>query len=230
MMTRSIKISLVGLSGSGKTTALKAISRDAYLSAETMRAPTEQEAEAWNVNMNSDIPTSSVPNFAQVMLDKNCKIYEDFSGIAKPGDISCMIFDTCGQEIFYQINQSTMEGSDGILFLIDSSIPINSQRKPLERAYEELISYCNSLPANSFNEEIPIVVICNKQDLVQKYNLKLGSIGKASFVKTILDSWIPNLKNSKYFNASAKHKWGIKEALECLISEIMESILRVSIF
>ena len=72
-MTYSIKISLVGLSGSGKTTTLKALCPDAFLMAEQQRMPTEVEAKAWQISTNTPIPTSSVPNFAQLIFNSKYK-------------------------------------------------------------------------------------------------------------------------------------------------------------
>jgi translation elongation factor EF-Tu-like GTPase len=66
-----------------------------------------------------------------------------------------------------------------------------------------------------------MIVVCNKQDIVDRKKVKEGSIGKAGFMKTILDSYIYKLKNVPFFNASALEQWGIQEAIENLVRMIM---------
>lgn len=220
-MTYTIQVCLVGLSGSGKTTLLKALSPFAILIAEQERLPTPEEAEAWDVPLDSLVSTSSAPNYANVIFDENCKLKNHtITDQIQKTDIVCTIYDTIGQEIYYPIRKSTAEGSQGILFVIDSAVPVIQQKDNLIQAYSEVISF--------FDELVPTVVICNKQDIIDRKNLiknkDSGSYGKAEQIKIFLNSFLPEFRNCRYFNTSAVEKWGIKKPIEYLVFEIMERI------
>ena len=226
-MPYSLKISLVGLSGSGKTTSLKALCPDAYLLSEAERSPTEDEAKAWQIGLDEKIPTSRIPNFAQIVLDENCKVKPKESYQGKElgeHDIHCLVFDTVGQEIFYPVQQATTQGSDGILYIIDSSVPSVYQKHKIVRAYNAIMSY--------FPIDTPLCLVYNKQDLVQKrrlqdddefdYNVK--NLGRAFYITNLLKNEIPGIEKYPYSNASAIEGWGIQEAVENLVEIIMERL------
>ena len=226
-MPYSLKISLVGLSGSGKTTTLKALCPDAYLLSEGERPPTEDEAKAWKVGLDEKIPTSRIPNFAQIVLDENCKVKpkEEYQGKELgEKDIHCLVFDTVGQEIFYPVQQATTQGSDGILYIIDSSVPIVYQKDKIVRAYNAIMAY--------FPSDTPLCIVYNKQDLVQKQRLEDGdefdynvkNLGRAFYITNLLKKEIPGIENFPYSNASALEGWGVQEAIENLVELIMDRL------
>jgi len=226
------KISLVGTSGAGKTTTLKALSPNAYIFSEMKRKTTEIEAKAWKISMGTEINTTVVPNFLPLLLDKRHRIkkleegYElkDFTNDpSKKDDTVLMIFDTCGQEIFYDLTRSTTLGSNGILLIIDSSIPMREQRDSLINAYSEVISHFN-------DSSIPIAIMLNKQDLWEKLaNTLLGYEGKIRKIKMCLDEFIPELKHCKIFSASALKGWGIEEPIKYLTKKIKEGMKHSSL-
>lgn len=213
-MPFTIRVSLAGLSGAGKTETLKSLCPDAYLVAEEERTPTKEEAEAWEISLDTKIPTSKVPNFGNLILNEKIEISNNFSGILQENDILALIFDTCGQESFYDIRKATITGSDGILFVIDSAIPILRQAKKIIRIFNEILSYFNEIP--------PVSILCNKQDIIEKRKMEKGYRSKAHMIKQILNTYLTEYKYKiEYFNTSALENWGLKEAVENLIKRIM---------
>jgi len=218
-MVIQIKISLVGLSGAGKTTFLKSISPKAYLMAETQRPITDLEMKAWQVAAGTKVSSSMVPNFAHVVVNKKFKIQGDYFNLhdLKGSELIIMIIDTLGQEIFYDLNQSAIKGSDGILFILDSSVSIADQKKQLLNAYQQLVSH--------FDAKTPISIILNKQDLWERMAVvMMGVKSKATQLKEELNSVIPAFKQCKYYNASALKQWGVKEPLQDMVKSIFEKL------
>lgn len=168
--------------------------------------------KAWEVTTNFPVTTSAMPNFGKCVFDENFKIKEDSRLIGR-NDIACTIFDTCGQEKFYALSQSTTEGSDGILFLIDSSIPILFQTDRILGLYKTVLS--------DFGEDTPMNVVYNKQDIVQKRRLDDDNLGRAFYMTHVLTKHFPKFKQFPYFDASALEGWGINEAIEDLVERIM---------
>jgi GTPase SAR1 family protein len=209
-----------GLSGAGKTTSLKLLVKNAHLLGEQQRAPTKEEQQAWNLATSEMVPTSMYTNFGVLVVtpDFNTKKYSfqdapDYT--PKSNDIIVNLFDTCGQDIFYPLRQATATGVQGVMFFVDSALLMlkldfsNIQR--IINAFEELRTFLgNEL------EKIPVVFICNKQDLIKEEK------GKAGFIKKTIAFYDSTFEKYQFVNASAIQGWGPVEALEILVSEIAE--------
>ena len=218
-MVIQIKISLVGLSGAGKTTFLKSISPKAYLMAETQRPITDLEMKAWQVAAGTRVSSSMVPNFAHIVLNKKFKIQGDYFNLhdLKGSELIIMIIDTLGQEVFYDLNQSAIKGSDGILFILDSSVPITDQKNALIKAYEQLVAH--------FDKDTPVSVLLNKQDLWERMAVvMMGVKSKATQLKEELNVVIPAFQKCKYYNASALKQWGVKEPIQDMVKTIFNKL------
>ena len=218
-MVIQIKISLVGLSGAGKTTFLKSISPKAYLMAETQRPITDLEMKAWQMAAGTKVSSSMVPNFAHIVVNKKFKIQGDYFKMddLKGSETIVMIIDTLGQEIFYDLNQSAIKGSDGILFILDSSVPISDHKNQLINAHDPLIAH--------FDAKIPISIILNKQDLWERMAVvMMGVKSKATQLKEELNAVIPAFKDCKYYNASALKQWGVKEPVQDIVKVISKTL------
>ncbi|GAH61568.1 unnamed protein product, partial [marine sediment metagenome] len=61
---------------------------------------------------------------------------------------------------------------------------------------------------------VPIVILFNKQDLWDRKDLENGKDGKAEKIRKYLNVWLPELKDCRIFNASAKEGWGVKTAVK----------------
>ncbi len=103
-----------------------------------------------------------------------------------------------GQLHFKDIREMVASGSDGVLFIIDSSDP-NSIGNALI-----LLEECKCL----LGENIPIISIANKQDLDTAMS----------------PEEVSNLINESTFAGSAKNNFGIKEAIIRLIKIIKGEI------
>lgn len=215
-----LKISLVGLSGAGKTTTLKFINPNAFIMDSQVREITEMEAEAWEMTIGTRIPTTTVPNFSHIIINDDGKIVRAHDGTMLHDEHIVHIIDTCGQEVFFNLTRDCINESNGILFIIDSTVPIMSQMQDLMKAYANVMS--------NFNDYVPVVVCLNKQDILQKKkterNKSNGSEGEIEKTRPILKSFLPELKTAQFFNTSAELGWNVKQALEALIGEIMDKV------
>jgi len=104
-----------------------------------------------------------------------------------------------GQLHFKDVRNMVARGSDGVLFLIDSSDP-GSIGNALT-----LITECRCL----LGDNIPMVIIANKQDLDNALN----------------PEEISNLIGEKTYLGSAKNNFGIKEAIIRLLKIISEEVM-----
>lgn len=221
-MTKYLKISLVGLEGSGKTTTLKALNPNAYIQDSLKREITEIEAKAWKKSIGTKIPTTTVPNFTHIKFNNKNQITGSYSSFNMNKDENiCTIIDTCGQEYFFNLTRDAIDESNGILFVIDSTIPIISQIPRLIELYANIIS--------NFNEYIPINILLNKQDDLSEIKaLKNESseyIGKIEKLRPILRAYLPELKEARFFNGSALLNYNINECIESLLSKVMNRIM-----
>lgn len=210
----------MGLSGAGKTTLLKTISPNAYIMAESKRRITDLEARSWGLTPDTLINTSNVPNFAHVVFNKKFKLKGDYcnSNNVKDDSVILMIIDTLGQEIFFDINRSSIKGSSGIIFVLDSSVSIPLQKEKLISAYQNMKAH--------FDENAIVSVILNKQDLWERMATAMlpSYKGKDKELKEELDSVIPEFGKCKYYSTSALKNWGVKEAFENITKQIMKNL------
>lgn len=219
-MTYSIKVILSGLSGAGKTTTLKILVKNAHLLGEQQRMPTKDEQEAWNLAMGQMVTTSMYTNFGILIITPNFQTKEyifkqESDYTPKKNDIIVNLFDTCGQEIFYPLRQATTIGVQGILHFIDSALlqlhlDFSNIHKIIN-GFEELKTFLGKEL-----DKIPIVFICNKQDLIKTDK------GKAGFIKKSITFYDSYFKKYPFVNASALEGWGAQEALKILLTEIAE--------
>ena len=217
-MTYSIKVMFSGLSGAGKTTSLKLLVKSAHLLGEQQRMPTKEEQEAWQLATGEMVPTSMYTNFGVLILTPDFRTNE-FSFQTEPNytpkanDIIVNLFDTCGQDIFYPLRQATATGVQGIMFFIDAALLqlqldfTNIQK--IINAFEELRTFLGK-----DLEKIPVVFICNKQDLIKTEK------GKAGFIKKTIAFYDNSFEKYPFVNASAIQGWGPEEALKTLLLEI----------
>jgi len=221
-MTYSIKIMLSGLSGAGKTTTLKLLVKNCHLLGEQQRMPTKVEQEAWNLAMDQMIPTSMYTNFGILIATPNYQkgemlFHQEADYSPRDNDIIINLFDTCGQQIFYPLRQATAIGVQGILFFIDSALLQlhldYSNVQKIITAFEELKTFLGAELPN-----IPGVLICNKQDLIQTDR------GKAGFIKKSIAFYDSTFEKYPFVNASALEGWGAQEALRILLLELAEKL------
>jgi len=207
-----------GLSGAGKTTTLQLLISNAHLLGEQKRRPTKEEQEAWRLATDQMTTTSMYTNFGIIIITPNYET-EEFIFHDEPNyspqdkDIIVNMFDTCGQQIFYPLRQATAIGVQGILFFIDSALLqlhldfTNIQK--IIQGFEELRSFIGPEL-----ESIPLVVICNKQDLIESEK------GRAGFIKKSISFYDSSFDKFPFVNASAVEGYGAQEALKILLKEI----------
>lgn len=207
-----------GLSGAGKTTTLQLLIPTAHLLGEQKRRPTKEEQEAWSLAMDQMIPTSMYTNFGILIVtpdyENDSFIFHDEPNYSpKDRDIIVNLFDTCGQQIFYPLRQATAIGVQGILFFIDSAmLQLHldfTNVHNIINAFEELRSFIGSELEN-----IPLVVLCNKQDLIE------SDKGRAGFIKKTIAFYDTTFEKYTFVNASALEGYGAQEALKILLKNI----------
>ena len=220
-MTYSIKIMFSGLSGAGKTTTLKLLVKNAHLLGEQKRTPTKEEQEAWHIATDQLVSTSMYTNFGILVTSPNFEtqefVFHDEPNYSpREHDIILNLFDTCGQEIFYPLRQATAIGVQGVLFFIDAALLqlkldfSNVQR--LINGFEELRSFLGA----ELNK-VPMVFICNKQDLIKDEK------GKAGFIKKTVAFYDETFEKYPFINASALQGWGVQEGLKLLLMQIAKN-------
>lgn len=227
-MTRIIKIVLLGLTGSGKTTTLKVITDKVFLASEMNRLPTKDESIAWGIPEDEPISTSIGNNYGSVNVnDKNGSIEMLDSANTKP-DYVIMLYDTIGYAHDDKIirigdelyRHDALNGAEGVLFIVDSALDLQDTTHPrrILRAFRDVQEYYER------NGQVPplLVFICNKQDIVQKRMLEKGSEGRKIFFETIMRSYDDIFNFIPFINASAKDGWGVRDAFELLIKGIIE--------
>jgi len=207
-----------GLSGAGKTTTLKLLIPNAHLLGEQKRRPTKEEQDAWRLAMDQMIPTSMYTNFGILIVTPDYEtdsfIFHDEPDYSpKDRDIIVNLFDTCGQQIFYPLRQATAIGVQGILFFIDSALlqlHLNfTNIQNIIYAFEELRTFIGDELKN-----IPLVILCNKQDLINTEK------GRAGFIKKTIAFYDSIFEKYPFVNASAVEGYGAQEALKILLKDI----------
>jgi len=213
-MTFVLKVCLVGMSGSGKTTTLKSLCNDAFVSAENQRFPTKEESIAWEIPEDKKISTSLFVNFGSVKVNNGSD------------DYIIMIYDTLGYTSEKNGNgiikigdeflrDNALYDSNGILFVLDTALDLYYEKysKRILEVFDDLKKFYNKR-----GQDLPFfVVVCNKQDILHKRKIDSGSLGRKIFFEAILRSHDPFFNTVEFVNASAKDSWGIDEALNKLI-------------
>jgi signal recognition particle receptor subunit beta len=236
-----IKIGLFGPSGAGKTETLLCLDPNAILSGEQKRKPTSDETEAWGSDL--DVSTSHFLNVGHCIVEQDYT-NDHFKLVtpnkkAAPDAYHVTIYDSCGQDIFRTFREMAAEGAWGILFIIDASRDFNLYKFEVTNAFNELHSLYNDHntygPISTRNPKLPpLVVLCNKQDIVQRRRILDGGIGRETFYKTILRSYDPIFDTYPFIGTSATGyqkwvsngvvevvpTWGIEEAIDLLFKQI----------
>lgn len=231
-MTRLMKIALVGLSGAGKTTTLKNLCKNVFLSGEMERLPTPDEAKAWDLPEDENISTTLFCNIGTVIVRcvNNSIIYRDKFGNSI-NDYVITIHDTVG---FKNIKEKkdkigigdelyrfdALESSDGLLFVIDSAVDLYSEEYSprIIQVFQKLLGFYARI-----YQQFPIpVFIANKQDLIHKRSLQEESAGKSAKFRATLRALDPIFSYVPIVDASALDNWGIREAFEFLVMAIVE--------
>jgi GTPase SAR1 family protein len=230
-MTQTIKIALVGLSGAGKTTTLKNLCKNVFLSGEMQRFPTREEARAWDIPESKHISTSLFVNIGTVVIRhvNNAIIYrETFRD--SPNDFVVTIHDTIGFKKEHLTKEGFMLGDElyrydaldscsGILFVIDSAVNIYDREYSVRiiDVFYKLLKYYNRV-----DQRFPIpVIMANKQDLLWNTDRK-ELVQKSAKFKASLRDLDLTFENIPILDTSAKENWGIREAFEFLVRSIIK--------
>lgn len=233
-MPKTRKIVFSGLSGAGKTTAMKSLCGvdNVLIFAEAMREPTEEEKIAWQSTI--EVTTSHYPNHGNLIMSYDVdekkyylkneeelekrEINPKMGGIVEDNDCVATIVDTCGQEPFYGWRREFSYGADGILFFIDSSIAVSDDYiKRIVIAYTELRVFFHG---TTFP---PVVFVCNKLDLKPAWREWTESGEKSIknlLYEKVLRSYMDDFDLFPFIPGSALKNRGIKEALELLFELI----------
>ena len=201
MRHRQIKIFVVGPFQAGKTTIVhlldpKAFSIEREYCEGNVRFSTTVGFDlgklVWLHGKSDEIFDISM--FKKTLGNVNtdgCEVWEVF------------LFGAPGQMRFQDTREAVSKGSDGVLFVIDSTKP--GQVGHVLALFEEVRMF--------LGDHIPIVVVANKQDLEDAL--------KAEEIRRIL-----KLNNVKVVEASAIKGEGVREALIELLKMIREVKLR----
>lgn len=186
-ISRLLKITVLGTSGSGKTSFLKSLFGDQFVVSDVKRMDyLENKANLTYTPIGVDESTTTVSLNqlgAMVIFTKSnrfeiLELNDGVDSLLSRDDIDYFmtfsIFDTAGQERFEFMADICLKGSDAVILLADGT-NISS------------IEYLNVYIDKIMNEEqqsgkeIPVVVFMNKADLADR-GLYLG----ADFVRTAI--------------------------------------------
>ena len=196
-----IKIFVVGPFQAGKTTIVHLLDPKAFsIEREYYEGNTRVSTTVgfdlgkliWLHDDNDEILDASTfkETYRNVNID-GCEVWEVF------------LFGAPGQMRFQDTREAVSKGSDGVLFIIDSTKP--GQVGHVLALFEEVKMF--------LGDYIPIVVVANKQDLEDAL--------KAEEIRGVL-----KLNNVKVVEASAIKGEGVREALIELLKMIREVKLR----
>lgn len=239
-----VKLLLAGPSGSGKTAVLEYLDSDAQLFGEQKRKPTPEEIKAWGSEV--EVSTSGFINIGQFIVNYDSDMLQykvDRGGKVKEGGFGVTLFDTCGQvgDLFRGYKEIGTFGTAGILFVLDASRDPDYYTLEITNAFNELHQFYKTTniygPVSQRNPMLPpIVILCNKQDLVQRRNIVGGGKGREVIYQSILRSYDLAFAKYKFVGTCATGytknvsgtvfevvpPWGIEEAIDILFKEIIE--------
>ncbi len=174
------KIVFYGASPSGKTTALKWI---------------YQNAEGYNKG-----------NFTSVDDPNGLTLYFDYTTLMSESNVIFDVYTVAGQKRHKHQRNVVLKGTDGIIFVVDSSRKMMSDNK---FSIEELHEYIDT----KLDSNLPMVVMLNKRDAPD------------SIIKKLILAELELVKYPVYETIATKGI-GIKNAFTSLAREILSKNLQ----
>ena len=118
---------------------------------------------------------------------------------------SIKFWDTAGQEKFRSVTKNYYQRAHGMILTMSVDY---------KTSFENLLMWINSVKENSGNENLPIVICCNKVDLPEEEReVNLSDVSKVCNEEH---------KNIKLFFTSAKNGNNINEAFEYIIEKVIK--------
>ncbi|HUT82535.1 MAG TPA: GTP-binding protein [Candidatus Bathyarchaeia archaeon] len=188
-ISRLLKITVLGTSGSGKTTFLKTLFGDSFVTSDVKRmdylenkanltyTPIDVQESTTTVSMNQ---LGAMVIFTKSNQFEILEINDGVDCVLSRDDIDFFmtfsIFDTAGQERFDFMADICLRGSDAVILLADGT-NVSS--------VEYLSNYIDKIKSEEerSGKEIPVIVFMNKKDLSKK-GIYLG----ADFARTAISN------------------------------------------
>ncbi|NHJ06245.1 MAG: GTP-binding protein [Candidatus Heimdallarchaeota archaeon] len=204
-ISRLLKVTVLGTSGSGKTSFLKSLFGDDFIVSDVKRMDyLENKANLTYtpIDVEDSTTTVSLNQVGAMMIFTNnnqCEIMDINDGVdsvLSRDDIDYFmtfsIFDTAGQERFDFMADITLRGSDAVILLADGS-NISS--------IEYLNLYIEKIKKEELRsgKEIPVIIFMNKQDLSKK-GLYLGADFARTATSNEYEVFETTIKNPETFH------------------------------
>ncbi len=217
-ISRLLKITVLGTSGSGKTTFLKTLFGDSFITSDVKRmdylenkanltyTPIDVQESTTTVSMNQ---LGAMVIFTKSNQFEILEINDGVDSVLSRDDIDFFmtfsIFDTAGQERFDFMADICLRGSDAIILLADGTNVAS---------VEYLLYYIEKVKNEEerSGKEIPVIVFMNKKDLSKK-GIYLG----ADFARTAIQN------EYEVFETSIKDKESFFLPLRILVDKINSS-------
>ncbi|MCF2144617.1 MAG: GTP-binding protein [Candidatus Heimdallarchaeota archaeon] len=173
-ITRLLKITVLGTSGSGKTSFLRALFGDEFITSDVKRqdylenkanltyTPIDVEESTTTLSLNQ---LGAMVIFTKSNQFEVLKIQDGIDNLLTREDIDYFmtfsIFDTAGQERFEFMADICLKGSDAVILVADGT-NVSS--------IEYLNVYIEKIKDEELRtgKEIPVIIFMNKQDLSKK--------------------------------------------------------------
>ncbi len=136
-----IKILYWGMAGSGKTTAV-----------DTLYRVTKEQSGSYSIEPAGNLTKIAMASGSTLYFDRG--VFQS----TKERKVFYHIFTVAGQKSFYPLRKKVFEGTDGVIFTVDS------QTNFLEDNLESL-KELKTIARGKLITEIPLIVMLNKQDL-----------------------------------------------------------------
>ncbi|MBN1329349.1 MAG: GTP-binding protein [Candidatus Heimdallarchaeota archaeon] len=217
-ISRLLKITVLGTSGSGKTSFLKTLFGDSFVTSDVKRmdyleskanltyTPIDVKESTTTVSMNQ---LGAMVIFTRSNRFEILEINDGVDSVLSRDDIDYFmtfsIFDTAGQERFDFMADICLRGSDAVILLADGT----------NVASVDYLSYYIEKVKNEeerSGKEIPVIVFMNKKDLTKK-GIYLG----ADFARTAISN------EYEVFETSIKDTDSLILPLRILIDKINSS-------
>ena len=204
-LTRLLKVTVLGTSGSGKTSFLASLFGNQFILGDVKRQDyLEDKANLTYtpIDVEESTTTVSLNQLGAMMIftkSNQCEIVElqkGVSSILERDDIDYFmtfsIFDTAGQERFDFMSDITIKGSDAIIIVCDGT---NVSSIEYLNYYIEKIKHEEMRTGKT----IPVIVFMNKVDLAER-GLYLGADFARIAISNEYDVFETTIKNSESFH------------------------------